>query len=217
MIPARRIAGDLEIGHRRAARRQRRQRIRLGIEGIHALGLAGPVPAGTRRLGGGAAQAGGTLALILRPVAGEDLPHFEQSRIAEAAIRIGLGGPDQPRQQRGAHVGEIGSDGIDQRQFRRAAAEQFGLRLGDERPGDRLHQTARRQRPAGLAGARICNGVSTGRRAPSRGNSVSGTRSRPRMRTTSSTRSALPSMSPRHDGGTTSSTGPLPERRSPGW
>ena len=39
-----------------------------------------------------------------------------------------------------------------------AAAEQFGLRLGDERPGHRLGQPARRERALGLAGAHLRRG-----------------------------------------------------------
>jgi len=48
---------------------------------------------------------------------------------------------------------------------------------------------------------RTCAGVSTGLGSVSpRSNGVAGTRSTPRMRTTSSTTSALPSTSGRHDG-----------------
>ena len=51
------------------------------------------------------------------------------------------------------HVGEFGRDRIGQRQRGAAAAEQFGLAFGDERPGDRLDHAARGERALGLAGA----------------------------------------------------------------
>src|SRR3712207_7135982 len=41
---------------------------------------------------------------------------------------------------RSAHVGELGRNRVGKRQPRIAAAEQFRLALGDEGPGDSLHQ-----------------------------------------------------------------------------
>ena len=63
---------------------------------------------------------------------------------------------------------------------------------------------------------RTCAGVSTGLRGASpRSNGVDGTRSTPTMRTISSTRSALPSMSGRHDGGATFTRSPWPATKKP--
>ena len=66
--------------------------------------------------------------LILRSIALEDLADFEQRRVHEAAIAIGLHGGDQTGQQARPHVGQVGSDGVGKRKFARSAAEQFGRR-----------------------------------------------------------------------------------------
>ncbi len=66
------------------------------------------------------------------------------------------------------------------------------------------------------ARVRLCKAVSTGRRALApRSNGVGGTRSRPRMRTISSTRSALPSTSPRQLGAATFTVSPEPATMKP--
>ena len=68
--------------------------------------------------------------------------------------------------------------------------------LRDERPGHRLDHAARGERALGRAGADLDR--SSGRACAAlspRSSGVDGTRSTPTMRTTSSTRSALPSMS----------------------
>ena len=63
---------------------------------------------------------------------------------------------------------------------------------------------------------RTCSGVSTGLRGASpRSNGVDGMRSTPTMRTTSSTMSALPSMSGRHDGTATFTRSPCPATKKP--
>ena len=63
---------------------------------------------------------------------------------------------------------------------------------------------------------RIWIGVSTGLRGASpRGNGVAGTRSTPMMRTTSSTMSALPCTSGRHDGTATLTRSPWPATKKP--
>ena len=65
---------------------------------------------------------------------------------------------------------------------------------------------------------RTCATVSTGLRALSpRSNGVNGTRSTPKMRTASSTMSALPSTSGRQDGIATFTTSPAPARKKPRW
>ena len=65
---------------------------------------------------------------------------------------------------------------------------------------------------------RTCSDVRIGLRASSpRGNGVNGTLSTPTMRTTSSTMSALPSMSLRHDGIATFTVSPAPATKKPRW
>ena len=60
---------------------------------------------------------------------------------------------DQSRNQARPHVGEIGCDRIGERELGLSAAEQFGVRLRDERPGHGFGQIARGERALGLAGA----------------------------------------------------------------
>ena len=81
------------------------------------------------RLGLAAPQSGGGDALIVLAVAEENLADLEQADIALAAPRIAVRRRDKAGNQARAHVGEIGGDRIGERQRRRAAAEQFGLRL----------------------------------------------------------------------------------------
>ena len=74
-------------------------------------------------------------------------PTSNSATSLQAAPRVALGGRGEAGDQARAHVGEIGGDRIGERQRGRAAAEQFGLRLGDERPGHRLAEArARRAR-----------------------------------------------------------------------
>jgi hypothetical protein len=107
--------------------------------------------------------------------------------------------------------GEIGLA----RPARVAAAEKNGMVLGDEGPGDRLVEPACGQRTACLV-----RGGSDPVSEPS-GDTAQpwqrrdGTRSRPTMRTTSSTRSALPSMSGRQLGAATLTVSPDPEIQKP--
>ena len=96
--------------------------------------------------------------LILGPVALEDLPHLEQRGIDEAAIGVALAGRHEARDQARAHVRQIRCDRVGERKLGLAAAEQFGLRLCDERPVDRLDHAARGQRALGAAGAQLDRG-----------------------------------------------------------
>ena len=107
------------------------------------------------RLGERAPHARGRDELILRPVAAENLAHFKQRDIGEAAVGVLLRAGDQAGQQARPHVGEVGRDRIGERQLRLAAAEQLRLRLGDERPRHRLDHAARGERALGLAGAHL--------------------------------------------------------------
>ncbi len=156
MKPGRTARHDLHRRHRRAGGGQHRERIALGVEGID---LAGPGSTSGGRCRDALASARRTplaaVDLILRPVAAEDLPDLEQRDVGEAAVGVALRRRDQAGQQARPHVGEIGRDRIGERQFGLGAAEQFGLRLRDERPGHRLDHAARRQRALGLAGAHL--------------------------------------------------------------
>ena len=76
------------------------------------------------------------------------LADLEQRGVRIAAVGVALGGRQQARHQARAHVRQIGGDRIGERQRGLAAAEQFGLRLRHEGPGDGLHQTARGERAA---------------------------------------------------------------------
>ena len=118
-------------------------------------GLARPVAADAGALGQRAAHAGRGGELVLRLVALENLPDLEQRHVGKAAVGVLLRGRDQAGNQARPHVGEFGRDRIGERQLRLAAAEQFGLRLGDERPGHGLDQAARGERALGLAGAHL--------------------------------------------------------------
>ena len=151
MQPRRPARDDLQRLRRRAGGDEHRERVGLGVEGID-LGRGGrPVAANAGRLRERAAHAAGRGELVLGAVAAEDLSDLEQRHVGHAAIGVLLGGGEQPRNETRPHVGEVRRDGIGERKLRLAAAEQLGLRLGDERPGDRLDHSARAERALGLA------------------------------------------------------------------
>ncbi len=75
------------------------------------------------------ANAGCRDQLIFRPVALEHLADLEQRHIRKAAIGIGLRCGDKTRQQARPHVGQIGGNGIGERECALPAAEQFGRRF----------------------------------------------------------------------------------------
>ena len=154
MQPRRAARHDLQRLHRRARGRQHREGIGLGVERI-GHGRARPVPARTFRRRKAVADAGGGDQLILRPVALENLSDLEQRDVGKSAIRIGLRRRDKARQQARPHLGQIGRDRIGQRQFALPAAEQFGMRFGDERPRHRLDHAAHGERALGAAGAQL--------------------------------------------------------------
>ena len=114
---------------------------------------ARPMAARACRLGLAAPQGGGGDALIVFAVAEEDLADFEQADVALAAPRVALRCRRKAGDQARPHVGEIGRDRIGERQGRRAAAEQFGLGLRDERPCHGLAQAERAERAFGQARA----------------------------------------------------------------
>ena len=192
-------------------RRQERHDVRLGVEGIDQRRAAIPVASdalGPRR----AATHGRRLdALAFGIVRREALADLEQGHVTEAAVGVALRRLEQARQQARTHVGEVGGDRVGERQTRVAAAEQLRLALGDERPGDRLDEPARRERR--LASRvrfwiRVRIGFAT--LASMRGSGFGSMRSTPAMRMISSTRSALPSMSGRQDGAATLTRSPEP-------
>ena len=85
-----------------------------------------------------------------------------------------------------------------------AAAEELGVLLPDERPGHRLDHAARGERALGRAGADLQRGQDRlARRVIARERRRRHMLSTPTMRMTSSTISALPSTSGRHDGAAT--------------
>ena len=100
-------------------------------------------------------DAGGGGELILRLITAEHRPNFKQPDIGETAISVLLRGGDETWNKAWPHVGQLGRNRIGQRQLRLAAAEQLGLRFGDERPRHRLDQVARAERPLGLARAHL--------------------------------------------------------------
>src|SRR2546429_399740 len=82
-----------------------------------------PVAAAAGRLGARAAHAARGRKLVLRAVAAEDLPDLEQRHVAEAAIGILLRRGGESRNEARPHVGEVGRNGIGERQLPPAAAE----------------------------------------------------------------------------------------------
>src|SRR5262249_57485317 len=103
-----------------------------GVEGGGGGGGRGTWPAEAARLGARTPHPARRRDLVLRLVASEDLPDFEQGDIGEPAIGILLRRRDQARDQARAHVGKLGGDRIGERKLGLAAAEQPGLRLADE-------------------------------------------------------------------------------------
>jgi biotin carboxyl carrier protein len=141
-----------------ARERLRRTEIRAPFDGIilsrsaEVGQLAGPGGAPLFRIGrAGAVEMRGN-------IAEKDLPDLEQRDIAKTAIRIALGGLDQPGQQRRPHVGKVGGNRVGQPERSLAAAEMRGFVMGDERPGDGFDQPARGQRPLGQPGALLQHG-----------------------------------------------------------
>ena len=200
MIPGRGARLDRR-GHRRAHRGfERGQHVGLGVEGIGGdarpcVQLRAPSP---MRI------PAATVVLRFGHAAFELRADLEQHQIVEAARLIALRRCEQRRQHARAQRIEIGGDRIFQLARIVAAAEQFGLRARDEGEIDRLVEAARGQRAAHDARAALRRRQRRLAR-PRCGASAAtdGTLSRPWMRTTSSTRSALPTTSLRQDGGVT--------------
>ena len=96
-----------------------------------------------------------------------------------------------------------------------SAAEQLRLRLGDERPGDGLDHPARRERALRPARAHLQRGEHRLARRIAALERRERHRSTPTMRTISSTMSALPSTSLRHDGIATFTVSPAPATKKP--
>ena len=161
----RRAAGDdLHRVRRDAERGEQRQRVALRVIGVDRA-AAGPVAAFAARLGEAAPDRRRGDALVVLAGAEEDLPDLEQRDVGEAAPRIALGRGDEAGNEARPHVGEIGGDRIGERELGLAAAEQFGRRLGDERPRHRFAQAQRGQRALGRAG---CASAAASAPAPAR-------------------------------------------------
>src|SRR5215467_589603 len=103
----------------------------------------------------GAAHAARGGELLLRLIALVDLSDLEQRNVGVSAVGIFLHCGHESWNQTRPHVGEIGRDGVGERKLRLAAAEQFGLWLGNERPRHRFDQAARAERAFGLARAQL--------------------------------------------------------------
>ena len=127
MEPGRAARHDLQRLGRRAGRRQHRERVALGVEGVDLLAAGDqwrPPPSALRQA---AAHAGGGDELVLGPVAAEDLADLEQRDIGKAAVGVLLRRRDEAGHEARPHVGQLGGDRIGERERRIAAAEQLGL------------------------------------------------------------------------------------------
>ena len=178
-------------------RGQHGQRIGLGVEGVD--GAGGPRPVARHRhvvahAGGDRALAGGRRVLVLRA-------DLEQRRIGEAARLVARGRVDQVGQDRGPHRVELGGDRVQQPQVGAAAAEALGLLAAAGTTRSRPRSGRARRAPGAPAARGAAAASRTGREvADRRGSDVVGILSKPQTRVTSSTRSASPTMSGRHDG-----------------
>ncbi len=148
---------DLQRLHRRAGGCEHRERIGLGVERIRH-GRTGPVSSHAFCGRKAVAHAGCCDELVLRSITPEHLSDFEQCDIGVAAIGVGLRGSDEARQQARPHVGQIGGNRVGERECGLSAAEQFGMRLRNERPRHGFHHAACGQRALGAAGAVLHRG-----------------------------------------------------------
>ena len=157
MQPARTAWHDLQRLRRGAGGGQNRERVRLGVERVDLGGARRPVAAAGEP-GEATAHAARGRDLILGPVAAENLPDLEQRHVVEPAIGVLLRRQHETRNEARPHVRQVGRNGICQRKLALAAAKQFGVGLGDERPSHRLDQAARCERALGPAGAPLDRG-----------------------------------------------------------
>ncbi len=142
VIPWRRLGRGLHRADRPTGRFERRQRIGLGVIGIHFARFLGPM---ARRLA--LAQARRDQGLIVGLGAGILRADLEQRGVRHAAIGIALRRAQQIADDRRPHRVEIGADRIGEQD--RAAIpreEQWRILGAHERPGDRLEHAARRER-----------------------------------------------------------------------
>ena len=118
MEPRRTAGNDLQRLRGRPGGNEHGEGIALDVERIDRRGLGGPVAAGARVRGKRAAHAGRRHELILRLVAAEYLPDFEQSNVRKTAVGVLLCRCDQAGQQARPHVGQFGGNRIGERQLR---------------------------------------------------------------------------------------------------
>src|SRR5262249_6110217 len=151
---------DLQRLRRRADRDPNAAVVGLRMEGIGsatAIALR-PMPSEPGRCRQTPPQSGGSGELILRLIAAKDLTDLEHADVRQPAIGVSLRGSDKARNKARPYVGKLSSDRVGERKLGLAAAEQFRQPLGDERPGNRLEQIARRQCTLGLASAHLDRG-----------------------------------------------------------
>ena len=73
------------------------------------------------------------------------MAHFAKRHIGKAPLPVAPRGGNEIGNERGPHVREFRRNGIGKLQFRLSAAEQFRMRLRNERPGHRLVEAPRRK------------------------------------------------------------------------
>ena len=73
------------------------------------------------------------------------MAHFANREIGKAALPVAPRRRNEIGKQRRPHVGEFRRNGIGKLQLRLPAAEQFRMRLRNERPGHRLIEAPRRK------------------------------------------------------------------------
>ena len=153
--------------------------------------------------------------LVLGLVAGEDLADLEQRHIGKAAIGVLLRRRHQAGDEARPHVREIGRDRIGERELRPPPPNNWACALA---MNDHVTASVRPRAASARLALRVRTWavVSTGLRGASpRSSGADGTRSTPMIRTTSSTISAVPSMSGRHDGTATFTRSPWPATKKP--
>ena len=143
MVPGGRIGRDLQVVDRRAAAREQRRRIGLGVERIDGARLRRPVaraPAPMRTPAATSTWPSGVSSPYCGPTSNSATSAKPRSALRARRLQ-------QVRQHRRPHHVEIGADRVGERHRRPVAAEQLGdARRRHEGEGHRLDQAARGQR-----------------------------------------------------------------------
>ena len=216
VIPGRCVARDLRLGGIEAERGQHREHVGLGVEQVDVLGGAVPMAAAAGRAWR-FRRARRRPRCTGRPASRRD--RLGRARTAPRRRSRDCGCASAPSSRPGSKLGRIDDISVEIGLASSSAAapppNAFASAAGmndqviaSTRPRAASVRRARR--------ARFWRSVSTARATPAgRGSGVAGTRSRPAMRTTSSTRSAAPCKSGRQDGVVTLMTSPLPRTSQP--